>query len=417
MPRSARPISRWISTVRPSSAPAGRVARLPLRRRRRQHPVLRRHPARAAPAHPAGHGLLDRRGADDARAALGDEHGALGGADEVDLEATPAGARPAGARQDASCLQAVPGSGAGGALSARPSSSSCGRSTGVGASVSGSMPPATFGKAITSRMLSVPASEHDAAVEPHRDAAVRRGAEAQRPQQEAEARLGLLGGDADHRQRPLLQVGAVDADRAAAGLVAVDDEVVGLRQHRAGIGLQQRLVLRPRRREDVVLGHPALLVRVEVVGREVDDPGERPGALGDQLEALRQVRPQRAEHALHHRPLVGGEEDRVALRRRPSPRAGRRAPPRRGTWRSASAPRRTPPAAGTRAPCRPTPWRRRPARRARAAPGRAPPGHASARTTPPPSAAPRKTLNSEPRTSSVTSAISRPKRRSGRSEP
>ena len=49
-----------------------------------------------------------------------------------------------------------------------------------------------LGKAIVSRMLSEPAEEHHHAVDAQRDAAVRRGAELQRVQQESEPFAGRL---------------------------------------------------------------------------------------------------------------------------------------------------------------------------------------------------------------------------------
>src|SRR5215207_9978509 len=57
-------------------------------------------------------------------------------------------------------------------------------------------------------------------VDPERQAAVRRRAEAQRVEQEAEARGGVLLGDAEHVEHLLLDLGPVDADRAAADLDA-----------------------------------------------------------------------------------------------------------------------------------------------------------------------------------------------------
>ena len=67
------------------------------------------------------------------------------------------------------------------------------------------------------------------------DAAVRRRAVAQRLEQEAEARLGLLGVDAERGEDLLLHVGVVDTDRAAAELLAVPDDVVGERPRRARV--------------------------------------------------------------------------------------------------------------------------------------------------------------------------------------
>ena len=56
------------------------------------------------------------------------------------------------------------------------------------------------------------------------DAAVRRRPVAQRLEQEAEARLRFLGVDPERGEDRLLDVGAVDTDRAATQLLAVPDE-------------------------------------------------------------------------------------------------------------------------------------------------------------------------------------------------
>ena len=80
-----------------------------------------------------------------------------------------------------------------------------------------------------SRMLSRPREEHHQAVDAQGDAAVRRGAELQGVQQEAESLAGRRGVDAQQPKHLLLKLLVVDTDRAAAGLVAVDHQVVGLR--------------------------------------------------------------------------------------------------------------------------------------------------------------------------------------------
>ena len=60
-----------------------------------------------------------------------------------------------------------------------------------GASLIRSVPFCVFGNAITSRMLSVPGEQHRQPIHAERDAAVRRRAEAQRVEQEAELLLRL----------------------------------------------------------------------------------------------------------------------------------------------------------------------------------------------------------------------------------
>src|SRR5207249_1142133 len=66
-------------------------------------------------------------------------------------------------------------------------------------------------------------------VEAEGDAAVRRRAEGERLEQEAEARLCLALRHAEEREHALLHVGAMDTDAAAAELDAVEHQVVGLR--------------------------------------------------------------------------------------------------------------------------------------------------------------------------------------------
>ena len=176
---------------------------------------------------------------------------------------------------------------------------------------------------------------------PGRDAAVRRRAVAQRPQQEAEALLGLLGREADRRRARAAAVRAVDPDRART-------------PSRRRSARSRRPRTRPRpdrsrpsascsrigRGERMVLGLPAAIVLVPLEEREVDHEEEPPGARRPiRLEAPRQMRPQAPEHALDDRARVGRDErDRAG----PAPggladRVDLLGPA--GTSRSASAPR------------------------------------------------------------------------------
>src|SRR5215212_3363743 len=66
------------------------------------------------------------------------------------------------------------------------------------------------------------------------DAAVRRGSVAQRLEQEAEAGLGLLLGDAEDLEDGSLDVGTADSDRPPSELDAVPDDVVGESPRLAG---------------------------------------------------------------------------------------------------------------------------------------------------------------------------------------
>ena len=135
-----------------------------------------------------------------------------------------------------------------------PSSRSCAGSMVDGASVSGSLPDWVFGNAITSRMFSSPARIATSRSMPKAKPGVRRRAEAERVEQEAEARLGLLGVDTEQREDPLLDVGSVDPHAAGAQLPPVEHEVVRLRPHRERVGLEPVDVVGVRHRERVMRG-------------------------------------------------------------------------------------------------------------------------------------------------------------------
>ena len=79
---------------------------------------------------------------------------------------------------------------------------------------------------MTSRIESAPSSSVHDPVQAERDAAVRRRAVPERVEQEAELALGLLLGEPDRVEDPLLHVAAVDTDRSAADLAAVEHHVV-----------------------------------------------------------------------------------------------------------------------------------------------------------------------------------------------
>src|SRR4051795_29841 len=226
---------------------------------------------------------------------------------------------------------------AGGATTRTPSSRSWSSSTGAGAPVIGSPPLAVFGNAMTSRIdsrapssatipaipIAIPpwgararAGRAADAVDPHRAPAVRRRAVLERVEQEAEAPVGLLLAQPDDLEDLALDLGRVDADRAAAELPAVDDEVVAAREHRAGV-LERPL----RGRERVVdRGPAAALPRLE--HREIGDPEDVVAVGRDQPEAPPELEPQRSERLGRGPFLVGDEQDEVALR--PGERAGRR---------------------------------------------------------------------------------------------
>ena len=132
--------------------------------------------------------------------------------------------------------------------------------------------------------------DRDEPVDADGEAGVRRRAEAERVEQEAEALLRVLRVDAEQREDALLHVGAVDTHRARAELPPVQHEVVRLRPHRQRIGLQPVDVVGVRHRERVVRGDRATVVVDAFEQREVDDPQELQAALGDRRPA--EVEPQ-----------------------------------------------------------------------------------------------------------------------------
>ena len=171
-----------------------------------------------------------------------------------------------------------------------PTSASCAVSTAAGAPVSGSEPEAVFGNAITSRIesrlariatiRSMPSASPPCGGAPYLSASSRK------PKRDSR----LLLGDPERGEHLLLDLGAVDTDRPAADLRAVEHDVVGARAQRARI-----LEGAGRRRERVVQRVPALLVRVPLEHREVDDPQQLVAALGDQVVAARDLQPQLAQ--------------------------------------------------------------------------------------------------------------------------
>ena len=176
---------------------------------------------------------------------------------------------------------------------------------------------------MTSRIESVPDEQRADAVPAERDAAVRRRAVAERVEQEAELLLRLVLGQAHHREHPLLHVAAVDTDRPAADLVAVADDVVGVGQRRAGVGVEgvdrlrlgrgervvhgrPRAASRPRRRRRPARPRPArTAARRRPTRTTTADSSISPSALAD-------LEPGRAEQRARRRRRAGGEEHAVA---------------------------------------------------------------------------------------------------------
>ena len=140
---------------------------------------------------------------------------------------------------------------------------------------------------------------------------MRRAAVAQRVEQPAEGGARLRGADAEHLERRLLQLRAVDAQRAAADLDAVDHQVVGARARRARVGAQPLQVRLRRRGERVVHRLPALARRVALEQREVHHP-QRPPAVLAQIELVREQRPQVRQRGVDRRRVAGAEQQQVA---------------------------------------------------------------------------------------------------------
>ena len=152
------------------------------------------------------------------------------------------------------------------------------------------------------------------AVEAEGDAAVRRSAVRERIEQEAELGARLLVADSERLELLRLHLRAVDPHGAAADLPAVQRDVVGLREHLAGIGVHERHVLVLRARERMVRRQPALAFLVVFVGGEVDHPARAPAGIGVAL-LVAHLRAQRAHRVVHHLAPVRAEEDHVAVLR------------------------------------------------------------------------------------------------------
>ena len=151
-----------------------------------------------------------------------------------------------------------------------------------------------------------PGQQHADPVPAEGDAAVRRRAVLERLQQEAELVPGLLLGDAEHLEHPLLHVRAVNTDGAATDLVAVADDVVGPGQRVVRVLVEVVGPVRVRRGERVVHRGPLAGADGHVVGvgdrlehRRVHDPHERPRVVVDQAAVLPDLQPRRAEQRAH----------------------------------------------------------------------------------------------------------------------
>src|SRR5262249_53467347 len=121
-------------------------------------------------------------------------------------------------------------------------------------------------------------------VEPESDPAVGGRSRLERAEEEAELRLRVLRGDAQGTEHALLDVAAVDADRPARDLRPVEDEIVRLRGHRAGVALESTELAPLRRREGMVHRRPPVPVVVPGEERKALDPDDLPSIFRDEAE-------------------------------------------------------------------------------------------------------------------------------------
>ena len=163
------------------------------------------------------------------------------------------------------------------------SSRSCRGSTVDGASHMRSTACVVFGNGMTSRIEVSPASSAQMRSRPSARppcGGVPYSSDSRKKPKRCFASSSLEAEQAEHR-------GLRRRDRgyecAAAQLPAVEDDVVGLGQHAARIGLEQVQIFFARRGERVIHRVPSLLVGVPVEQREVGDPEQFPLAFRHQV--------------------------------------------------------------------------------------------------------------------------------------
>src|SRR5690625_3533128 len=134
--------------------------------------------------------------------------------------------------------------------------------------------------------------QHRQPVHAERDTTMRRSAEAEGIQNEAEAALRLLFVDAEQTEHPLLYIPVVNSDRSAADFTSVQHEVVRTRAHRARIFLHPCEILRPGRRKRMMHRKVALIIIIPLEQRKISHPEKLPRAIGtlrNQIELARHV--------------------------------------------------------------------------------------------------------------------------------
>src|SRR5207237_4779196 len=101
---------------------------------------------------------------------------------------------------------------------------------------------------------------------------MRRSAILESLQEETEAGARFLIGHSQGVKDLLLDILAMDADRARAELGSVQHDVIGQRSHRPGIGEQLAEILLMRRSERMMRGVPATILVVVFKHGKVCDP-------------------------------------------------------------------------------------------------------------------------------------------------
>ena len=154
------------------------------------------------------------------------------------------------------------------------------------------------------------------------DAAVGRSSVCEGVQQESELLLRFLRTDAHDLEDEFLDLAPVDTYRSATDLVAVADDVVGVRQRGSGVGFEHPERFGLRRGEGVVHSGPCARADGHVtagggiVGRleqwRVHHPRERPVAVLDQAETLGDLAARCTEQCALCLGGPGGEEHTVA---------------------------------------------------------------------------------------------------------
>ncbi|RMO71602.1 hypothetical protein ALQ35_05713 [Pseudomonas fluorescens] len=154
--------------------------------------------------------------------------------------------------------------------------------------------------------------QHHQTVQTERQATVRRCAVFQGVEQETKLLFLFRFVDAQQAEDRLLHLFAVDTDRTATQLSAIEHHVIGTGQSAGRVGFQFfRRALR--RGERVVQGAEAAVV-VLFEHREVDDPHRRPLAR-QQVQVVTELDAQCAQRFADDLGLVGAEEHDVAVDR------------------------------------------------------------------------------------------------------